>query len=259
MQQWQKPSVENVSLQSLYHLQRSNEGCLVIPSLEESCSLDLGRLHAPICRHLHLRADSSSLEGLLSYVIMNFKFSNLLGAPYRGGNLLIQGQELYSAVGNRVSVVKACCAPYYYSFANDIISDAMLSCRRTWQSPLAPLSLLSAASRYVITMDTALIDTALRNDELNEHCCGQVRVICTSPDNLLLLAIDADGRCLVINKKRRALLHRFSFKGPVGAACFSPDGRFIACAVGKMLQVHRSPGSCEAAFPGFRATGCRLY
>jgi periodic tryptophan protein 2 len=37
---------------------------------------------------------------------MNFKFSNLLGASYRGGNLLIQGQELYSAVGNRVSVVR---------------------------------------------------------------------------------------------------------------------------------------------------------
>ena len=90
-------------------------------------------------------------------------------------------------------------------------------------------------------MDTALIDTALRNDELNERCCGQVRVICTSPDNLLLLAIDADGRCLVINKKRRALLHRFSFKGPVGAARFSPDGRFIACAVGKVLQVPNAP------------------
>ena len=36
---------------------------------------------------------------------MNFKFSNLLGAPYRGGNLLISGNELLTPVGNRVSQV----------------------------------------------------------------------------------------------------------------------------------------------------------
>lgn len=38
---------------------------------------------------------------------MNYKFANLLGAPYRGGNLVIQGSELLSAVGNRVSVVSS--------------------------------------------------------------------------------------------------------------------------------------------------------
>ena len=41
------------------------------------------------------------------------------------------------------------------------------------------------------------------------------------------------------------LLHHFSFKGPVRAAQFSPDGEYIACAVGKILQVvppHPSPG-----------------
>ena len=41
------------------------------------------------------------------------------------------------------------------------------------------------------------------------------------------------------------LLHHFSFKGPVRAAHFSPDGEYIACAVGKILQVlpsHRLPG-----------------
>lgn len=37
---------------------------------------------------------------------MNFKFSNLLGAPYRGGNLLVTGEnELLTPVGNRVSQV----------------------------------------------------------------------------------------------------------------------------------------------------------
>lgn len=36
---------------------------------------------------------------------MSFKFANLLGAPYRGGTILMHGAELFSPVGNRVSVV----------------------------------------------------------------------------------------------------------------------------------------------------------
>ncbi len=33
---------------------------------------------------------------------MNYKFSNLLGSPYRGGNLLLVDSDLLSAGGNRV-------------------------------------------------------------------------------------------------------------------------------------------------------------
>ncbi len=36
---------------------------------------------------------------------MNYKFANLLGAPYRGGNVILHGTELLSPVGNRVSQV----------------------------------------------------------------------------------------------------------------------------------------------------------
>jgi hypothetical protein len=38
---------------------------------------------------------------------MNFQFSNLLGAPYRGGNLVIHNNELLTPVGNRVGQVRA--------------------------------------------------------------------------------------------------------------------------------------------------------
>lgn len=38
---------------------------------------------------------------------MNFRFSNLLGAPYRGGNVLIHENELLTPVGNRVGQVRA--------------------------------------------------------------------------------------------------------------------------------------------------------
>ena len=33
----------------------------------------------------------------------DFRFSNLLGAPYRGGTLLLHGNTLLSPVGNRVT------------------------------------------------------------------------------------------------------------------------------------------------------------
>jgi len=36
---------------------------------------------------------------------------------------------------------------------------------------------------------------------------------------------------------RGALLHHFSFKGPVSVAKFSPDGRYLAVGVGRLVQV----------------------
>lgn len=65
----------------------------------------------------------------------------------------------------------------------------------------------------------------------------QIRTLCLSPDGVLLLSIDEEGRALLINRTRKVLLHHFSFKAPVAAATFSPDGKYIAVAVGKLLQV----------------------
>jgi hypothetical protein len=65
----------------------------------------------------------------------------------------------------------------------------------------------------------------------------QTRTLCLSPDGQLLLAIDESGRALLIARQRRVLLHHFSFKGPVAAAAFSPDGQYVAAAVGRLLQV----------------------
>ncbi len=67
----------------------------------------------------------------------------------------------------------------------------------------------------------------------------QIRTLCISPNGSLLLSIDEDGRALLINKRRRALLHHFSFKGPVAVAKFSPDGQYLAVGVGRLLQVHK--------------------
>lgn len=36
---------------------------------------------------------------------MNYRFANLLGAPYRGGSLVLHGTQLLTPVGNRVAEV----------------------------------------------------------------------------------------------------------------------------------------------------------
>ena len=74
-------------------------GCQKLHSIRESSS---------VCK---LRADDARVGCAAEPVAgtgpfkMNFEFSNLLGAPYRGGNLLLTSSELLSPVGNRVSQV----------------------------------------------------------------------------------------------------------------------------------------------------------
>jgi hypothetical protein len=46
-------------------------------------------------------------EASLSWRMSDFRFNNLLGAPYRGGTLLLQDNWLFSPVGNRVTRVRA--------------------------------------------------------------------------------------------------------------------------------------------------------
>ncbi|KAL6751014.1 WD40 repeat-like protein [Haematococcus lacustris] len=121
---------------------------------------------------------------------MNFKFSNLLGAPYRGGNLIIHGNELLTPVGNRVSQIN-----------------------------------LAESTSQTLPFENL----------------KQIQTLCLSPDGVLLLSIDAEGRALLVNRKRKALLHHFSFKGPVSVAKFSPDGRFLAAGVGRLVQVWVTP------------------
>lgn len=123
---------------------------------------------------------------------MNFKFSNLLGAPYRGGNLTFKKDALLlSPVGNRVSV-----------------TDLQKS-----------------------------ESTTLRCE--NGKSVNRIEV---SPDGTLLLSVDDDGRSILVNLHTQQVLHHFSFKEPVTALRFSPDGKLIAAGVGKHVQLWRTPG-----------------
>ena len=62
---------------------------------------------------------------------MDFKFSSLLGAPYRGGNLLIHDNELLTPVGNRVTQVRC---PSMFSEGCGLRKRTGLR-RRAWHAP----------------------------------------------------------------------------------------------------------------------------
>jgi periodic tryptophan protein 2 len=104
--------------------------------------------------------------------------------------------------------------------------------------------------------------------ELTRHCSYTLPVECRSDvhrlavnrEGTLLLAIDREGRAVVVSISRRLGLHRFNFKGLVSCkheqlvvilnrtneqvrdAKFSPDDRFLAVALGSRLQIWHAPG-----------------
>eukprot|EP01025_Chloroclados_australasicus_P005925 TRINITY_DN1192_c0_g1_i5.p1 TRINITY_DN1192_c0_g1~~TRINITY_DN1192_c0_g1_i5.p1 ORF type:complete len:967 (-),score=113.08 TRINITY_DN1192_c0_g1_i5:314-3214(-) len=121
---------------------------------------------------------------------MNFGFSALLGAPYRGGNAVLRDKVLLCPAGNRINQL-----------------DLTQSCGST----------------------------------LPFENSKQIQTLCLSPDGVILMSIDLEGKSLIINMKSGALLHHFSFKEPVRVARFSPDGKYIAVAVGNMVQIWQRP------------------
>ena len=68
-----------------------------------------------------------------------------------------------------------------------------------------------------------------------------VRALALSPSGGHLLMFDEDGRALLVNFRRRVVLHHLRFKAPVVQCRFSPNGHFFACVTGKLVQVRPRP------------------
>ena len=74
-----------------------------------------------------------------------------------------------------------------------------------------------------------------------------IDIIALRPDGLVLAVVDKLGRLMLVNTQQHVVLHRMTLgkKAPgvgvgVGAAhamAYSPDGKFLAIGVGKLLQV----------------------
>jgi periodic tryptophan protein 2 len=115
-------------------------------------------------------------------------------------------------------------------------------------------NLVSAVSNRIQVVD--LRHSMVRT--LPVEARSDVRVLALSPDGCLLLAVDTRAYCQIINLARGIVMHRIRFgrsgsSGGIGAAgasgattvrdiSFSPDGRYVAVAVEKQVQVWMSAG-----------------
>lgn len=76
---------------------------------------------------------------------------------------------------------------------------------------------------------------------LRSECCHNVEHITYSPRLPLLLVVDEEGHCAVLNYNHDIVLSRISFNGRVSAITFSKCGRYLAVGVGRVLRIWESP------------------
>ncbi|KAH9941703.1 WD40 repeat-like protein [Epithele typhae] len=78
-----------------------------------------------------------------------------------------------------------------------------------------------------------------------------IAAIALSPDATVLLSVDEDGRALLVNFKRGAVLHHFNFHKAIKALRFSPDGKYIAVTHDSHIQVWKTPNHLIREFAPF--------
>ena len=74
--------------------------------------------------------------------------------------------------------------------------------------------------------------------------------IALSPDGAILLTIDDEGRLLMANVLRRVVVHHLNLKQRVTDVKFSPDGKWVAFAIGRLVQLWATP-TLERSFTPF--------
>ncbi|KAH7054229.1 WD40-repeat-containing domain protein [Macrophomina phaseolina] len=74
--------------------------------------------------------------------------------------------------------------------------------------------------------------------------------IALNPRGNLLLSVDEDGRAILTNVPRRIALYHFSFRSPVSAIAFAPNGRQFAAAIGRQVEVWHTPSTPDAGADG---------
>ena len=71
-----------------------------------------------------------------------------------------------------------------------------------------------------------------------------------SPDGTILLTLDDEGHLLMINVPRRVAIHHLNLKQKAADVRFSPDGKWVAFALGRLTR------SSSRAVPRTRACAC---
>lgn len=142
--------------------------------------------------------------------LISWQFSNLLGTVYCKGNLVFtpDGSSLLSPVGNRVSVFDL--VQYAVKFSQRCATKLLMFCRNS--SYTLPFSHRRNISHLAI-----------------------------SPDGLVLLSVDEDGRAILTHLPRRLALYHFSFQASICALAFSPTSKYLAVGVGRSVELWHAP------------------
>eukprot|EP00039_Didymoeca_costata_P029411 m.24578 g.24578 ORF g.24578 m.24578 type:complete len:904 (-) comp7619_c0_seq2:59-2770(-) len=77
------------------------------------------------------------------------------------------------------------------------------------------------------------------------ECSRDVDHMALSPNGLILLMVDVEGRAILVSFPRRVLLYRFNFKAPVKDIKFSPCGLYFAVTHKRQVHVYRTPEVSE--------------
>jgi len=97
--------------------------------------------------------------------------------------------------------------------------------------------LLTSVGNRVNEVDLQLSSSAtLPCENLTEIQCTAV-----SPSGMHMLSFDTDGRAILVNLRKRVVLHHMNFKRKVVDCKFSPCGRSFAVCVGKLVQIWATP------------------
>ena len=77
-----------------------------------------------------------------------------------------------------------------------------------------------------------------------------VAQIALSPDGAVMITIDDEGHLLLANVRRRVVVAHLNLKAKVAAVSFAPDGKWVAFAVGRFVQIWATP-ALERSFTPF--------
>ncbi|KAJ1850311.1 U3 snoRNP protein, partial [Coemansia sp. RSA 2703] len=90
-------------------------------------------------------------------------------------------------------------------------------------------SILSPVGNRVTVFD--LVNN--RTETLPFENKRNIRRLALSPRGNILLSVDELGSALLINYRKRTVLHYFNFKGKVRDIQFSPDGKYFVVGLGR--------------------------
>ena len=72
---------------------------------------------------------------------------------------------------------------------------------------------------------------------------SNIKLIELSPDSKILVVVDIDGYCILINLPKRIIIGHFNFRANVSKIKISPDGKFLAVASERALKIFEMPHS----------------